>query len=92
MDEFYKKNGFEAPPKPGEATGDSVPNNYMEVYQRLYDLKGFVILSKFEKECRKYGITAESLGFGTFIELVEADPELTISTNAKGTTYVNHKR
>lgn len=92
LDEFYKKNGFEAPPKPGEATGDSVPNNYMEVYQRLYDLKGFVILSKFEKECRKYDITAESLGFGTFIELVEADPELTISTNAKGTTYVNHKR
>lgn len=92
LEDFYKKNGLTPSPKPGEATIDSTPKTYMDVYNKLYDLKGFVILSKLEKECQKYGIKAESLGYSSFLELIEADPELTLSTNAKGVTYVNRKR
>lgn len=92
LDDFYVKNGLTPPPKPGESTKDSTPKTYMDVYNKLYDLKGFVILSKLERECQRYGIKAESLGYSSFLELIEADPELTLSTNAKGVTYVNRKR
>lgn len=90
LDDFYVKNRLTPPPKPG-GTIDSTPKTYMDVYSKLYNLKGYVILSKLEKECQRYGIKAESLGHSSFIELIEADPALTLSTDAKGVTYVNHK-
>ena len=80
LEDFYTKNGLQAPAKPGEAAEGSAPQTYMEVYQKIYDEKGYVILPKFEKECKKYGIAPEALGFSSFIDLIEADPSLTTST------------
>ena len=64
----------------------------MDVFQSIYDAKGYVLLSKFETECLKAGIKPSDLGHESFIELVESDPGLFLSTNSKGTTYVNPKR
>ena len=92
LEDFYMKNGLEAPAKPGEAKEDALPQTYMEVYQKMYDEMGYVILPKFEKECKKYGIDPEELGFSSLRELIEADSSFTTSTNPKGVTYINLKR
>ena len=92
LEDFYKKNGLDAPAKPGEEQGESEPRTYMDVYQKIYKEKGYVILPKFEKECKKYGIDPEGLGFSSFIELIEAEPSFVTSTNTKGVTYINLKR
>ena len=92
LEDFYIKNGLQAPAKPGEATGSAAPQTYMEVYQKIYDEKGYVILPKFEKECKKYGIDPEELGFSSFLDLIEAEPSFVTSMNAKGVTYINLKR
>ena len=41
---------------------------------------------------KKAGLTPTALGYETFFDFVEAAPEFTLSTNAKGVTYVNLKR
>ncbi len=92
LEDFYLKNGLEAPEKPGEKSAGKAPTTYMEVFKAIFNEKGFVLLKKFEKECQKYGITPDSLGYESFVDLIEADPELILSTNTKGITYVNHKR
>ena len=92
LEDFYKKNGLDAPAKPGEEQGESEPRTYMDVYQKIYKEKGYVILPKFEKECKKYGIDPEGLGFSSFIELIEAEPSFVTSTYPNGVTYINHKR
>lgn len=90
LEDFYTKNGLVPPQKP--STEGTTPKTYKEVFQNIYDAKGYVLLSKFEKECQKAGIKPSDLGHETYIELVESDPDLFLSTNSKGTTYVNHKR
>ncbi|MBR1436485.1 MAG: hypothetical protein IJ584_15405 [Bacteroidales bacterium] len=92
LEDFYRKNGLEAPEKPGEKAAGPAPTTYMEVFEAIYDEKGYVLLKKFEKECQRYGITPDALGYESFIDLIEADPELTLSTNLKGVTYINRKR
>ena len=92
LDDFYSKNGLTPPLKPGEATIDSAPKTYMDVYNKLYDQKGFVTLKKFEKACKKIGITTESLGHSSFSELIEADTELTLFSDDKGNIYIKRKR
>ena len=88
--DFYTKNGLVPPVKPSSNT--ATPKTYMDVFQSIYDAKGYVLLSKFETECLKAGIKPSDLGHESFIELVESDPGLFLSTNSKGTTYVNPKR
>ena len=42
--------------------------------------------------CKKYGIKPESLGYESFVKLIESDPQFSLSTNAKGVTYINKRR
>ena len=93
LKEFYEKNGIAAPSKP-EASSDSPvgEKTYMEVYKDIYAEKGKVLLNKFEKECKKVGLTPDVLGYETFFDFVVATPEFSLSTNTKGITYVNLKR
>lgn len=91
--EFYAKYGDAPADKPEvAAAGMAGRKSYMDVYKEIYAKKGFVLLNKFEKECGKAGITPYTLGYETFAGFVEAAPEFTLSTNAKGITYVNIKR
>lgn len=92
LDDFYSKNGLAAPAKPREEKDGADPQTYMEVYQKIYNEKGYVILPKFEKECKKYGIDPEELGFSSFLDLIEAEPSFVTSVNTKGVTYINLKR
>ena len=89
LEDFYVKNGLENPKKKDEAEAKAAPKTYMDVWESIYNEKGYVLLAKFEKLCRKAGITPATLDVDTFEEFVQAAPELTLSTNAKGTTYVN---
>lgn len=91
LEDFYRKNGMEAPEKPAEKASGTAPTTYIEVFKAIYDDKGYVLLKKFEKECQRHGITPNSLGHESFIDLIEADPELTLSTNSKGVIYINRK-
>ena len=90
LDEFYKKNGLEPPVKKDAST--EAPKNYMDVYNAIYDQKGYVVLDRLEKDCRKAGVIAADLTHEAFADLISADPDLTMNTNAKGVTYVNIKR
>ncbi|MBR3410877.1 MAG: hypothetical protein IKG94_08940, partial [Candidatus Methanomethylophilaceae archaeon] len=92
LKEFYEKNGLSSPAKQEAAPVEAGEKTYMDVYRELYERKGYVLLNKFEKECKKAGLTPTALGYETFFDFVEAAPEFTLSTNAKGVTYVNLKR
>ena len=93
LKEFYRKSGIAVDEKPEEAApSEESGKTYMDVYKEIYAKKGFVLLTKFEKECRKAGITPSALGYGTFVEFVDAAPEFNLSTNQKGVTYVNLKK
>ena len=93
LKEFYEKNGVPPAGKTGEApSSPGSSKTYMDVYQELYDKKGYVVLDRYEKACKRAGITPGQLGHLTFLEFVQAADEFTLSTNPKGTTYVNLKR
>lgn len=92
LEDFYTKNGLTAPQSSEHEKASARPSTYVDVFNEIYELKGYVLLTKFEKACKKYGIKPESLGYESFVKLIESDPQFSLSTNAKGVTYINKRR
>ena len=90
LDEFYQKNGL-VPPVTRDVSSEA-PKTYMDVFNIIYDQKGYVTLDRLERDCQKAGVITSNLGHEAFADLIAADPDLSMNTNAKGVTYVNIKQ
>ena len=93
LQEFYEKiAGKDTGAAPASPVTEAGGKTYLDIYDELYNKRGYVIVPSYKKALQQAGLTPSALGYGSYETFLAAAPEFSLSNDKKsGQTYVNKK-
>ena len=93
LQEFYEKiAGKDAGAAPASPVPTVGGKTYLDIYDELYNKRGYVIVPSYKKALQQAGLTPSALGYDSYEDFLAAAPEFYLSNDKKsGQTYINKK-